>query len=183
MEQATLHITEAREQSVSGEVHLCEACSRRFLATTDAQPIPDTHPSGPHSQLGEYRLEVVRVIISELDAHQIIAFREVGGLRSFPLVVGIFEASLIDRRLKGEQAPRPLTHDGWFATIAALGSELRAVGIDRLEDHTFFASLRLSRSGGAEVRVDIRPSDAVAMALAARVPILIPNDLLTELAE
>ena len=183
VEQATLHITEAREHALYDELHLCETCGRQYLVRADAQPSPDTRLPGPHTQLDEYRLDVVRVIISELDAHQIVVFREVGGPRSFPLVIGIFEATSIDRRLRGEQSSRPLTHDAWFATIAALGSELQAVGIDRLEDHTFFASLRMARLGEAEIRVDIRPSDAVVMAFVARVPILIPNDLLVELAQ
>src|SRR3954463_13567801 len=105
-EPATMHITEAREHAMCGEVHLCEACSRQYLEGMDSPPAPDTRPPGPHAPHDEYRIEVVRGIISETDPHQVLVFREVGGPRSFPLVIGIFEATSIDRRLRGEQSPR-----------------------------------------------------------------------------
>ena len=181
-QQATLHITDAREGTACGEAHLCEGCARTFLHRPDPSPA-ETHPPGPLNPDGEFRFEVARVILSEVDDHQVVVLREVGGPRSFPIVIGIFEATSIDRRLKGMPSPRPLTHDGWLATIAATGARIAAAGIDRLEDFTYFASLRLIPPGGtdASVRVDLRPSDAILMALLAGVPLFIPGPLLDEL--
>jgi bifunctional DNase/RNase len=179
-QQATLHVTEARGHAVAAEVHLCESCGRAYLAGVDSPPAP----GGPRNLDGECQLELVRLIISELDDHQVLVFREVGGPRSFPLATGVFEAAMLDRRLKRLPCPRPLTHDGWFATLGALGGRLESVGIDAVEDQTYFASLRLARRGNIEpLRVDVRPSDAVAMALIARVPIFISGDLLRVVAE
>ena len=56
-------------------------------------------------------MQLSRIIISEIHDQQIIYLREVEGERQFPIVIGIFEATSIDRRVKGYQTPRPLTHD------------------------------------------------------------------------
>jgi uncharacterized protein len=103
--------------------------------------------------------------------------REAGDGRTLPLVCGIFEATALDRRLKGMESPRPLTHDGWAASIEALGGEVRAVIIDDLREYVYHAKARISQ-GGRLVAVDIRPSDAIVLALVCRVPILVAERLL-----
>src|SRR5262245_21188953 len=112
-----LHITEAAEYAACGELHLCEGCAKTYLDEPGPPQAEDTRPAGPHNADGEFRLDVARVIISETDDHQLIVFKEVGGKRIFPLVIGIFEVTSIDRRLRGMQANRPLTHDGWLASV------------------------------------------------------------------
>src|ERR1700752_5172103 len=67
------------------------------------------------------QMELRRIIISEVDEHQVIVLKEVEGDRSFPIVIGIFEATSIDRRVKGMQTPRPLTHDLITAVVEQLG--------------------------------------------------------------
>jgi bifunctional DNase/RNase len=180
---ATLHITEAREYTACGEAHLCEDCTKEYLYEAGPLTVEDCRP-GPHNAEGEFPLDVARLIISELDDQQVIVFREVGGARTFPLVIGIFEATSIDRRLKGVPMPRPLTHDAWLASLTAVGVKILAVGIDSLTHHTYYASLRLLRPGSPDpVRVDIRPSDGVVMALTARVPIFIARSVMDEVTE
>lgn len=182
-EQATLHITEVLGEDRFVEAHLCEDCAKQYLREPGPLTVEDRQP-GPHTPDGEFQLDVARLIISEVDDHQVIVFREVGGPRTFPLVIGIFEATSIDRRLRGIWSPRPLTHDAWLASLTAVGVKVLAVGIDSLTDHTYFASLRLLPPGSSHtVRVDIRPSDAVAVALTARVPIFIAAQVLTEVTE
>src|SRR6185437_15328506 len=102
--------------------------------------------------------------ISELNEQYVIFLREVEGERLFPIVIGLFEATTIDRRVKGEIPPRPLTHDLIRSSIEALGGELQDVVIHTLEDHTYFAWLRVSKDGEL-IEVDARPSDAVALAV------------------
>ena len=57
------------------------------------------------------QMELKRIIISEVIDHQMIFLKEVEGDRLFPIVIGIFEATSIDRRVKKMNSPRPLTHD------------------------------------------------------------------------
>ena len=56
-------------------------------------------------------MELSRIIISEINDQQVIYLKEIDGPRTFPILIGIFEATSIDRRVKGFEAPRPLTHD------------------------------------------------------------------------
>ncbi|MBM3983964.1 MAG: bifunctional nuclease family protein [Planctomycetes bacterium] len=125
------------------------------------------------------QMELRRIIISELDAHQYVVLKEVAGERNFPIVVGIFEATSIDRRVKGEESPRPLTHDLILSVVEQLGGEVRDVVISDLKDHTYFAKLRV-RKDGELIEVDCRPSDALAVAVASRVPIFVAESVLGE---
>ena len=129
------------------------------------------------------QMELSRIIISEINDQQVIFLREVEGERSFPILIGLFEATSIDRRVKGENPPRPLTHDLVKSCIEALGGELQDVVIHTLEDHTYYASLRISKDGEL-VEVDARPSDAVALAVhySPHLPIYVSSDVLDEAA-
>jgi uncharacterized protein len=125
------------------------------------------------------QMELRRIIISEVDEHQVIILKEVDGDRSFPIVIGIFEATSINRRVKGETYPRPLTHDLIISAVEQLGGEIQDIVISDLEDHTYFAKLRVRRDGEL-IEIDCRPSDAVALAVTARVPIYVSEQVLGE---
>jgi uncharacterized protein len=127
-------------------------------------------------------MELRRIIISEVDEHQVIVLREVEGERSFPIVIGLFEATSIDRRVKGIQAPRPLTHDLITSIVELMGAEVQDVIISDLKDHTYYAKLRV-RHEGELLEVDCRPSDAIAVAVTAKVPIYVNEDVLGEALE
>jgi len=129
----------------------------------------------------EVRVELVRIMINEAGDHQVIVLKEVDGVRSFPIVIGFFEAAAIDRRLKSLRLPRPLTHDLLAGVIEALGGRLAKVVVTDLRDHTFYANLVIDRNGD-EVRVDARPSDAIALGIANDTPIFIEDHVLDEVA-
>lgn len=128
------------------------------------------------------QMELVRIIISENNDQQIIFLREVDGKRTFPIVIGIFEANCIDRRVKGLPAPRPLTHDLLSDTIELLGGELQDIFISELRDHTYFAKLRIKHEGEL-IEVDSRPSDAIAVAVTVNVPIYVAEDVIDEVGQ
>jgi bifunctional DNase/RNase len=134
---------------------------------------------GESEALVPVHMELKRIIISEVHDQQVIMLREVDGDRSFPIVIGIFEATSIDRRVKKMPSPRPLTHDLVTSVVESLGGELRDVYISELRDHTYFAKLRI-RMNGELVEVDSRPSDAIALAVTASVPIYVAEDVLEE---
>ena len=124
-------------------------------------------------------MELKRIIISEIHEQQVIMLKEVEGERSFSIMIGIFEATSIDRRVKKLPSPRPLTHDLVTNVIDNLGGELRDIYISELRDHTYYAKLRI-RQNGELVEVDSRPSDAIALAVTAKVPIYVAEDVLDE---
>jgi bifunctional DNase/RNase len=127
-------------------------------------------------------MELMRIIINENSDQHIIFLKEVEGDRMFPIVIGIFEASSIDRRVKNSATQRPLTHDLLANTIELLGGELRDIYINELREHTYFAKLRIRRDGEL-VEVDSRPSDAIALAVTVDVPIYVAEDIIDEVGQ
>jgi bifunctional DNase/RNase len=124
-------------------------------------------------------MSLKRIIINEVHDQQVVMLRETEGERSFPIVIGIFEATSIDRRVRGLPSPRPLTHDLVASVIDNMGGELQDIYINELSEHTYYAKLRI-RKDGELVEVDCRPSDAIALSVTAKVPIYVAEDVITE---
>ena len=126
-------------------------------------------------------MQLARIIISEINENQVVFLKEVDGDRQFPILIGIFEATSIDRRVKEVIRPRPLTHDLVVGIVDSLGGELDSVVISSLKDHTYFANLRIKRDGEI-IDIDARPSDAIAVAVTCspHLPIYVEEDVLNE---
>ena len=129
----------------------------------------------------EIPCELIRIMITETGDHQVIVLKESRGQRVFPIVIGFFEAAAIDRRIKGHVLPRPMTHDLLASVIEAMGGKLAKVVVTDLKEHTFYATLVIERNGD-QVRVDARPSDAIALAVAGNTPIYVEDHVLDEVA-
>jgi len=126
-------------------------------------------------------MQLSRIFIREMTDMQIIELSEVGGSRTFPIVIGLPEAFAIERRLKGIEIPRPQTHDLLANLLDALGGTLQRIEIHDLREGTFYARLVIEQ-GGREVLVDSRPSDAIALGVAKSVPILVDEAVLAQAA-
>ena len=126
-------------------------------------------------------VQLSRIIISEINENQVVFLKEVEGDRQFPILIGIFEATSIDRRLKEVPRPRPLTHDLVVNIVDTLGGELDSVVISALKDHTYFANLRIKRDGEI-IEIDARPSDAIAVAVTCspHLPIYVEEEVINE---
>jgi bifunctional DNase/RNase len=176
-EPQTFHITDISRSGDLTERHVCEACAQSILR----KPYRPAPPTSRNTRAREVQIEVERIVITEIYHEQVIVFREIDGERRCPLLIGIFEATALDRFLKGFTAPRPLTHDAWLATVEGLGANLQMAcitGRSESLENTYLAELRFDHLG-TQVRVDARPSDAVTIALMAGSPIYMSNDLLT----
>lgn len=98
----------------------------------------------------------------------VVLLREPDAREVIPIVIGRAEAEAIMRALREVDMPRPMTHDLFGNVFGALDARLRRVLIDDLVDNTFLGMLELEIEGRDEpVRVDSRPSDAMALALRA----------------
>lgn len=128
------------------------------------------------------QMQLARIIISELTDNQVIYLKEVDGERQFPIMIGIFEATNIDRRVKHDYVPpRPLTHDLVVSVAEALDATIEQVVISDLTEHTYFAQLHLRTPSGDVIEVDARPSDAIAVAVTfdPPLPIFVAEEVLS----
>lgn len=123
------------------------------------------------------RMELSRILIRETDDTHIVELRERDGERVFPIVIGLTEAAAIERRLMGQEPPRPQTHELLAGVIESLGYRLEQVVINDLRNHTFYARLHL-RKGDELVDIDSRPSDAIALGVANDTPIFVEEEVL-----
>lgn len=109
----------------------------------------------------------------------VVHLRQVDGEARLSILVGAMEALSISLMLNGEQLPRPLTHDLLLMCLKALGARLGGVEICDMRDGLYHAALNL-RLADKAIRLDCRPSDAVALALRAQAPIFVKSSLLAQ---
>jgi bifunctional DNase/RNase len=129
--------------------------------------------------LVEMVIESVRVHM--LSNRHVVILKDPEGDRYLPIWIGAWEASAIAMRLQGLSAERPLTHDLFAAALDRLGVRVERVVINELTDETYHARIHLERDG-VQVEVDARPSDALALAVRAEVPIFAADDVLAQAA-
>ena len=127
------------------------------------------------------KMELSRVLIRETEDTHVVELRESDvadeDARFCPIQIGLTEAAAIERRLMGQEPPRPQTHELLDAVIAALGYTLERIEITDLRDHTFFA--RIFLRNGEDIRdIDARPSDAIALGATGDIPIYVAEHVL-----
>jgi len=108
-------------------------------------------------------LEGVRI---ELPSQRpIILLKEEGGNRYLPIWIGPFEASAIALEMSNIKTPRPMTHDLIINIIKNLNIKIDNIEISDLKDNTFYAVINILDSEKKIIRIDSRPSDAIATAV------------------
>ena len=107
----------------------------------------------------------------------IVILKDKDGDRVLPIWVGIFEANAIALQIENIATPRPMTHDLLRNVIADLDGRVDRVVVCDLKDNTFYAIIHLTVRG-ERVAVDARPSDAIALALRTRSPILVEETVI-----
>jgi bifunctional DNase/RNase len=129
----------------------------------------------------EAAVELAQIVINEEADQQIIVLRELAEpKRSFPIVIGMAEVLAIDRRLKGIELPRPMTHDLLAQAIGQLGGVIQKVVVCDLREHTFFATIHVQQAGEV-VEIDSRPSDALALAAGLDIPVFVDERVFEQL--
>jgi uncharacterized protein len=129
------------------------------------------------AELVEMVVESVRVHM--LSSRHVVILKETGRDRYLPIWIGPWEASAIAMKLQGLSPERPLTHDLFATTLEQLGVRVERVVISELADETFHARLILE-GAGRTVEIDARPSDALALAVRAGVPIFAADAVLEQ---
>ncbi len=126
-------------------------------------------------------VELSRMVLHSKHEQQCVYLRVVGETRAFRIVIGVYEAAEIHRKVSGDQLRRPMTHDLIGRILDATGHTLDRVVITALRDDTFYAALHIS-DGVDEKVVDCRPSDGIALAMQTKAKIYAARDVLDAVA-
>lgn len=94
----------------------------------------------------------------------------------FPIWIGAMEAMAISMALNKVAVSRPLTHDLILGVLEKMAGQLEAVEIVSIHDGTYYAEL-VVRTKEEVLRIDCRPSDSIALALRAQVPIRVAQEV------
>jgi len=101
-------------------------------------------------------VDLSRIIINERSEEQVIVLKEKKGERAFPILIGIYEATAIDRGIKEYRTPRPLTHDLLCSILRSLDVEVERIVISDLRNRTFYAKLVLMQTIAIAVQAGAR---------------------------
>lgn len=123
----------------------------------------------------ELTIESIRVSLRNYQ--RVVILREKGTDRFLPIWIGPAEADAIAVRLQEVSVARPLTHDLLCNVIEEFGGTVRSVVVNDLENDTFFARIHIEQDGRV-IEIDSRPSDAIAVAVRAKVPIYVEESVL-----
>jgi len=126
-------------------------------------------------------MELNKIRIDENRGEQVIVLKEKQGERILPIVIGIMEVTSIKMKISGVNPPRPMTHDLFHNTITQLGRKIEKVVINKLENNTFFANLVVSLDNRI-VEIDARPSDSIAIAIRAKAPIFVDEQVMQNIS-
>lgn len=129
------------------------------------------------TQLVEVMIDSIRVSLT--NQQRIVMLREVGKERFLPIWIGPFEAEAITISLQEIEVARPQTHDLLIQLLAKLDARLMRVEVVELKGDVFYGNL-VVEMGGKTYDVDARPSDSIALAVRAHVPILVSSKILDE---
>ena len=115
-------------------------------------------------------MTVDSIRVSPMNYQRVVILREKASDRYLPIWIGPAEADAIAVKLQDLSVPRPLTHDLLGTIIDSLGGAIKHILVSDLHNDTFFAKITIQANGEAK-EIDCRPSDAVALAVRANVPI------------
>ena len=93
-----------------------------------------------------------------------------------PIWIGHYEAWAIGMEMSGVVSKRPLTHDLLYQIVKSMGGEIEKIAVTELKDQTFYAKISI-KFNGSMIEVDARPSDSIAIALKAKAPIYVDEEL------
>jgi uncharacterized protein len=117
------------------------------------------------------------LMVDPITNNPIVILKDKDGDRVLPIWVGVFEANAIALQIENVATPRPMTHDLLRNIIGDLDGHVDRIVVSDLKDNTFYAIIHLTVRG-ERVAIDARPSDAIALALRTRSPILVEESVI-----
>jgi hypothetical protein len=128
----------------------------------------------PAPAAGPQEATVLGVVVSPRSQQPAVVLQGKRDRRSFAMAIGPAEATGIAVPLQNMTPPRPLTHDLFLTMFGRLNVSMTKAVITDLRDDIYYAVIYL-RVNGAEMQLDSRPSDAIALAIRAQAPVYVED--------
>ncbi|MFN8380728.1 MAG: bifunctional nuclease family protein [Anaerolineales bacterium] len=128
--------------------------------------------------------DMVEVIIDSIRVHlmapnRVVVLKQVNADRYITIWVGPYEAEAITVALQEVEVSRPLTHDLLKNIFSAFNARLVRVEVVNVQDNIFYGNI-VAEADGREIHIDSRPSDAIAIAVRAHIPIFVHNKVMDD---
>jgi bifunctional DNase/RNase len=117
------------------------------------------------------------VRVSLMSPQRVVVLRQTDVERYLPIWVGPYEAESITVALQEVEMARPLTHDLLKNLFTIFSGKILRAEIVALKDDIFYGNI-VAKADGKIIDIDSRPSDAIALAVRAHVPILVSQDVM-----
>jgi len=182
-EVSCAHVTWVEKRHSIEEKRLCREHAAICLNEYHAQP-SGIGRLGTFDEIVEFDIELLVLYEDEEHASSNspgqLVLREVHGTRTFEFMIGWAEAWAIHWYLKHTPSKRPLTHEAWLTTIAALGGTLKQLTLHDVNptDNITYAKCEVVTNHNQLHTIDIRPSDAIVLAIVCNFPILVSERVL-----
>jgi bifunctional DNase/RNase len=117
------------------------------------------------------------VRVSLMSPHRVVVLRQTNIERYLPIWVGPYEAESITAALQEVEMSRPMTHDLLKNLFTVFDGKILRVEIIALKEDIFYGNI-VAEANNKIVDIDSRPSDAIALAVRAHVPILVSQEIM-----
>lgn len=125
------------------------------------------------------KVTVDSVKVSMISQHRVVVLKEEDQDRYLPIWIGPFEADAITIGLQNIQMTRPLTHDLLKSVIDHMNASVSHIWVNDLKNDTFYAEI-VVEADGQSLKIDSRPSDAIALAVRVHVPIYVAESVMDQ---
>ncbi len=125
-------------------------------------------------------MKVMGIALDTRTGSPIIVLNDLDNRKALPIWIGSAEASSIIRKIENIPSQRPLTHDLFINFAHQAGFKILRIEINDVDEQTYFSSIFLQDKNNNEIEVDSRPSDAIAIAIRADVPIMVSASVMAD---
>lgn len=124
-------------------------------------------------------MRVMGIALDTRTGSPIVVLNDKENRKALPIWIGSAEASAIIRKIEDIPSARPMTHDLFIDIAEQTGFKITKIEINDVNDQTYFSTIYMNNEElNKEVQIDSRPSDAIAIALRADVPIFVTTNVL-----
>ncbi len=124
-------------------------------------------------------MRVMGIALDTRSGSPIVVLNDLHNRKALPIWIGSAEASSIIRKIENIPSSRPMTHDLFLNFCELSGYKITKIEINNVDEQTYFSTIFLySDELNKTVEVDARPSDAIAIAIRAEVPIYVTENVL-----